>query len=187
MSEPSQLLSAGCAITEFPRTLSEMSPEMRQLELQTFEIAFESALEQLAAGITLDVFCREYHVRLWPGRFRAWIYKNPQRKRAFEVAEALWADSVADELIRIADGILEDGTPSSNDVQRSSLMINTRRYRMGVANRAKYGDVKKIEQTTTTTIDVASMSMDDLKRYVLEQAGVDPSSLLFENGDDEPV
>ncbi len=168
-------------LAEFPRLVHEMTPEMRQLEQQTFEVAFESALERISSGSTLESFCREYHTRLWPGRFRAWIYRNPGRRKAFEVAEALWADCAADELIRIADGLNEDGTISPNDVQRSSLMIAVRKYRMAVANRKKYGEVKKVEQTststihtsstsTTATIDLSRLSTEELRRFLIDQA-----------------
>ena len=165
------------SVIAFPRFVSEMTPQMRELELKTFEIAFESALERISSGDTLDQFCREYHSRLWPGRFRAWIYRDPRRRRAFEVAEALWADCAADDLVRIADGLDPDGNPTPSDVQRSSLMIAVRKYRMAVANRKKYGEVKKVEQTSTingtfrqeTTLDLTKLSSAEIRAALAEQ------------------
>lgn len=85
------------------------------------------------------------------------------------------AEAMEEDLVRIADGLRADGTQSMDDVQRSTLMVNTRKWLMQANNRQRYGDVKKVEQTTTstTTIDVTTMSTDDLKKFVLRQAGID--------------
>ena len=181
MSAPSRPSAAthapGCAISEFPDRLSDMSAEMRQLELQTFGIAFETALEHIAAGSTLESFCREYHVRLKAARFRTWIFSDRRRKNAYEAAKAVGAEAVEDDLIRISDGLLPDGTPSANDVQRSQLMINTRKYLLNVWNRERYGEVKKVEQTTTTRIDPSSLSTPELQQRLLLALGVDPEDM----------
>jgi hypothetical protein len=153
-----------------------------ELEKQSFGIAFESALEALAGGTTLTEFCHSYHMPMSPVRFRTWMLQDQRRKNAYYGAKALWAEALEDELIRISDGIGPDGqTPNPNqpslpeDVQRSTLRIQTRKWIMEKSNRKRYGDVKHIEQTTTntTTIDVTTMSLDDLKRFVLRQAGAD--------------
>jgi hypothetical protein len=170
-------MNPGSVIDAFPSRAADMSPEMRQLELQTFEIAFESALEELAAGNTLELFCASYHVRLVPSRFRTWVFQNTKRRNAYIAAKAVGAEAVEDELIRIADGKLADGTPSPNDVQRSQLMISTRRWLLTVWNRERYGEVKKVEQTTTTRIDPASLSTPELQRQLLEALGIDDDSL----------
>jgi hypothetical protein len=149
-----------------------------ELEKQSFEIAFESALESLAGGKTLTEFCHAYHMPMSPVRFRTWMLQDNRRKNAYYGAKALWAEQLEDELIRISDGVGPDGQPASQlpeDVQRSTLRISTRKWIMEKSNRKRYGDVKHIEQTTTntTTIDVSSMSTEDLKRFVLRQAGAD--------------
>lgn len=145
------------------------------LERQSYEIAFETALEAIADGTTLQYFCAHYHQPLSPTRFRTWIFKDARRKAAYEVAKALSAEAMEEDLVRIADGLRADGTQSMDDVQRSTLMVNTRKWLMQANNRQRYGDVKKVEQTTTstTTIDVTTMSTDDLKKFVLRQAGID--------------
>ncbi len=171
-----------------------------ELEKQSFGIAFEQALEALAGGTTLTEFCHNYHMPMSPVRFRTWMLQDQRRKNAYYGAKALWAEALEDELIRISDGIGPDGqTPNPNqpslpeDVQRSTLRIQTRKWIMEKSNRKRYGDVKHIEQTTTntTTIDVATMSTEDLKRFVLRQAGadaLDASSLddMLSSADDQP-
>ena len=154
-----------------------MSPEVRELERQTFDIAFESVLEAAAAGTTLEEFCRTYHVRLSPSRFRTWIWQNARRRNAWLAAKAVGAESIEEELVRIADGIAADGSPSPADVQRSQLMINTRRWLLTVHNRERYGDVRKVEQTTTTRIDPSSLSTPELQAQLLAALGIDADTL----------
>jgi len=168
-------LAPGSTIDEFPQRAADMSSEMRALEQQTFEVAFESALEELAGGGTVERFCNEYHVRLSPTRFRTWIFRDRRRKQAYEAAKAVGAEAIEDEMLRIADGLTPDGTPALVDIQRSQLMINTRWKMLTVWNRERYGDVRKIEQTTTTRLDPATLSTPELQQRLLHALGVSPS------------
>ncbi len=171
------VMHPGSVIDSFPTRLADMSPEMRALELQTFGIAFESALEAAAAGTTLEQFATSYHVRLNAPRFRTWIYQHAKRRNAWQAAKAVGAEQVEEDLIRIADGINPDGTASLADVQRSTLQVNTRRWLLQVWNRERYGDVRKIEQTTTSRIDPSSLSTPELQERLLAALGVEPSDL----------
>ena len=157
----------------FPKRSGDLTPEMRELELQSFGIAFESVLETLAEGRSLDEFCRSYHTQLSPARFRTWIYRDRNRRNAYLAAKAVGAEAVEDELIRIADGTLADGSASPDDVTRSQLRINTRKWLLQVWNRKRYGDVKTVESHSTTRFDVSSTSSAELQRRVLESLGLD--------------
>ncbi len=90
-------------------------------------------------------------------------------------AKAVGAEAVEDELIRISDGRLEDGGASPDDVSRSQLRINTRKWLLQVWNRKRYGDVKTVESHSTTRFDVSSASSAELQRRVLESLGLDES------------
>ena len=165
-----------------------LTPEQRAaqhaLEQQTFEIAFESFLEKVSNGEPLEQSIREYHTTIDPARFRSWVYRDTARKQAYMVAKAIGADAVEDELLRIADGLDPSGNPSPNDVARSTLMITTRRWLLGVWNRKRYGDIKHIEQTTTSRMDVSNMTTDELKRMLLKEMGMDMGgSAVFEQDD----
>lgn len=168
---------------------AQLSPEERTamlaLEEQTFGIAFETFLDQIAGGTTLDRAIKEYHTPIAPSKFRAWVYRDQRRKNAYMVAKAIGAEAVEDELIRIADGLNADGTPSMNDTPRATLQINTRFRLLQVWNRKRYGDVKQVNTTSTATVDVASIPRDELRRQILEGLGigVDQQSQIFENGD----
>lgn len=154
------------------RPLSEMSSELLALEKQTFEIAFESALEHIVNGRTFESFCSSYHIPVLPARFRTWIYKDSKRRQQYIAAKAVGAEAIEDELIRIADGLKADGTASPDDVARSTLRINTRKWIMQVSNRKRYGDVKQIEQTTTTRFDPSTLSTKELQDRLMQSLGI---------------
>lgn len=170
--EPAEVKHVATVIKEFPTYISQMSSELRELEKQTFSVAFESALEHVASGSTLSSFCREYHTRLSEARFRAWIRADPRRRSAYEEASAIWADVTADQLIRISDGIDPEGNPSPNDVQRSQLQIGTRKWLMAKRYADRYGDLKRIEQTTTTRFDPSTATAAQLQQQLLEALGL---------------
>lgn len=174
----------------FPKRAGDLTPEMRALEVQSFGIAFESVLETMAEGKSLDEFCRTYHTQLSPARFRTWIYRDRNRRNAYLAAKAVGAEAVEDELIRISDGRLEDGGASPDDVSRSQLRINTRKWLLQVWNRKRYGDVKTVESHSTTRFDVSSASSAELQRRVLESLGLESlgsdESLLQEVFGDTP-
>jgi hypothetical protein len=165
-----------------PLRMASPSSAIRLLELQTFEIAFESALEKIAAGVTLAEFVRTCtppadnpDYALDASRFRTWIYQNTKRKQAYLAAKAVGAEAVEDELIRISDGLDADGNPSMNDTSRAQLQIATRRWLLGVWNRDRYGDLKRVEQTvhSHTTTDLSTVSTAELNRRVMEAIGLD--------------
>lgn len=166
-----------------PIPISQMSDQERQLELQTFGIAFESSLEQIASGTTIEQFCQKYTDPLGRslshGRFRAWIYRDEKRRNAFYAAKALAAEAIEDELLRISDGMLADGSASMDDTARSQLRIQTRWKLLQVYNRKRYGDVKTVEQTNTTKVEIQQMTTDELKKYILSQSGIDIENADF--------
>ena len=149
---------------------------LQELEQQTFTIAFEMALEAIAGGTPLSEFCLNYHTTLPAAKFRTWIYRNLKRKQAYLAAKAIGAETVEDDMIRISDGVRADGTQSPEDVSRSTLRVNTRKWLLQVWNRPRYGEKTTIEQTTTTRVDTSGMSTDEIRARLLEAMGVDASS-----------
>lgn len=151
----------------------QMTPEMRALERQTFEIAFEIALESMAEGVTLEDFCREYHTKLSPARFRNWMFRDANRSVAYRRAKMIGAEVVEDQLLRIADGKNPDGSASISDTNRDTLRINIRKWLLGVWNRKKYGDIKQVEQHTSPKFDPATATADQLQQELLRALGLD--------------
>jgi hypothetical protein len=156
---------------------NDRSKAVRDLEVQTWAIAFETILERLSEGVPFDTICKEYHAPLSPARVRTWIFSNERRRNAYVAAKAIGAESVEDDLLRIADGLRPDGTASLDDVPRSQLRIQTRKWLLQVWNRDRYGDVKKVEQTTTTRLNASAIPTDELRSRLLRSLGVDTSTV----------
>jgi hypothetical protein len=57
------------------------------------------------------------------------------------VSRAVAAEILADEMLEIADGELDDDNPLPEDIARSKLKIETRRFLIGVNNRKRFGYV----------------------------------------------
>jgi len=140
-----------------------LSPEMSQPSLPSatssvtmaevtniiFDNFFEEIIERVTNGEPLSQIVREDPRGFSVSDIRSWILRDPTRKRRFYDARAIGADAVEDELISIADA-----TDSAEDIQRSTLRINTRKWLLGVWNRDRYGDSKKLEVTNTTAISM---------------------------------
>ena len=170
---PSPVGHVGVAIKSLNTPTHQMTQELRQLEKQTFEIAFEMALEAMAEGVTLQDFCREYHTQLSPARFRNWMFKDANRSVAYRRAKMIGAEAVEDELLRISDGKNPDGSASISDTNRDTLRINIRKWLLGVWNRKKYGDIKQVEQHTPPRFDPAVATADQLQQELLRALGLD--------------
>ncbi len=93
-----------------------------------------------------------------------WIHKNEARKAEYYQAREIGAEVIADDLIEISDGV-----DSMEDVARSSLRIQTRKWLLGVWNRGRYGDIKQIEQNVT--IDI-SEAMERAQQRALKRGNV---------------
>lgn len=106
-----------------------------------FDAAFERALDYIAQGKPLSQFVEEYPVPLSYQQLLAWIHRDEARRTRYYAAQEVGADVVADQMIAISDA-----SDTMEDVQRSTLRINTRKWLLGVWNRKRYGDVKQIEQ-----------------------------------------
>lgn len=110
------------------------------LMLTQYEIVFMRALEQIASGRTfqsvIDQDFREFEY----GAFLRWIKKDPIRHQLYKEAKELRTETWANEMIAIADA-----NDSLEDVNRSKLRIDTRKWLMGADNRKQYGEVKTID------------------------------------------
>lgn len=115
-----------------------------QNELATFENALDGLLATVAAGNPLSAAVERDPRGLDYTRLLAWIHRDEGRKARYYEAQAIGAEAVADQMIAISDA-----SDSIEDVARSTLRINTRKWLLGVWNRKRFGDVKQIEQNVT--------------------------------------
>jgi hypothetical protein len=79
------------------------------------------------------------------GRIITWFYAEEDRKKKYLEARSVAAEILADEMLEIADGELDDDNPLPEDIARSKLKIETRRFLIGVNNRTRFGTESKVE------------------------------------------
>lgn len=114
-----------------------VTPSHREIQRITFESLFERALEQVMEGKSVKSLVESDPRGVTYGQFMRWVRSNPERSKAMDEAEEIGTDVTADELKEISDG---DGL---EDVQRSTLRVNTRKWLMQTRNKKKYGAEKE--------------------------------------------
>lgn len=124
--------------------------DVSHMEL-TYENFFVTVIQRVTAGEPISRVIREDPRDIPVGEYLRWIHKDSQRKQAYYEARSIGAALVEDELTRIADAIDDP----LEDVQRSTLRINTRKWLLGVWDRKRYGDIKQIEVNQQISITAA--------------------------------
>ncbi len=117
------------------------------LRFKEYESMFMNFLDQIARGASLHRLLEEDHRNVDYNDFYRWIKKDAKRYELFKEAQELRTEFMAAEILRIADA--ED---SMEDVNRSRLKIETRKFLMGAHNRKRYGETKQIEMNTSISI-----------------------------------
>jgi hypothetical protein len=83
-------------------------------------------------------------------KFVAWVMRDENRKAQYYEAQAIGA-----EVLMIETPMIADANDSMEDVNRSTLRVNTRKWQMSVWNRKRFGDVKQIDQNVTIDLSGA--------------------------------
>lgn len=146
-------------------TLPSISASKNTLELRNalFSNIFEHILDDITKGFSITSALSKDNRDIDPAEFLKWINKDHYRKSRYYEAQELGSEIIASELISIADG--ED---SLEDVQRSTLRVNTRKYLMGVYNRKRFGEVKQIEHSGAISITKALEDAQNRVHSVIE-------------------
>jgi hypothetical protein len=126
--------------TPDPKDLPPARVTNRQIMHMQFENMFDRVLEEMAEGRPIAHILRRDARGYESSTYIDWIKKDPQRTIRYENAQLLYAEKLGSEIIEIADA--ED---TAEDVQRSKLRIDSRKWLMGVYNKRRYGDTKTIE------------------------------------------
>lgn len=124
-----------------------INPLTKELLLAQYENVFMRVINDIAHGHTLASVLRSDTRGIDYNDFYRWIKKDPQRYSLFQEAQELRTEFHAGEIIQIADA--ED---SMEDVNRSKLRIETRKWLMSVHNKKRYGETKQIELSTNISI-----------------------------------
>ena len=133
-------IPATTALTPDPKDLPPARVTNRQIMHMQFENMFDRVLEEMAEGRPIAHILRRDARGYESSTYIDWIKKDPQRTIRYENAQLLYAEKLGSEIIEIADA--ED---TAEDVQRSKLRIDSRKWLMGVYNKRRYGDTKTIE------------------------------------------
>lgn len=123
---------------------------LRELEQTTYGNLFEHALVEIEQGQPLSAIIEKDNRDINYGAFMRWIHKDPIRRARYYESQEIGAEFVAGDMLKIADA-----ENSLEDVQRSTLRINTRKYLLGVWNRRRFGEIKQLEHTGAISITQA--------------------------------
>ena len=125
---------------EAPSRTAEQERVRSQLVQTQFESMFINVLEEMASGKTLTQVLNDDFRGFKAGAFLKWVKRDPERHSLYKEAKELRTEHWAGEVIEIADA-----DDSMEDVQRSRLRIDTRKWLMGSDNRKVYGETKTID------------------------------------------
>ena len=123
---------------------------VKQLEEQTFEAVFDDVLEHIASGQPLTAFVESRPLPFDYQRCLSWIMRDETRKLRYYEAQETGAEIVSHQILGIADA-----DDSIEDVARSTLRINSRKWLMGVWSRKRFGEIKQIDQNVTIDLSAA--------------------------------
>lgn len=134
---------------ESPCHTTSNKQAIADLTTLVYENMFEGVLVKIASGKPLTQVLEEDYRQPEYEHVLRWIHKDDGRKARFYEAQELAGHIVEAQLLKIADA-----DDSLEDVARSTLRINTRKWLLGVWNRKRFGETKQID--TTVTIDISA-------------------------------
>ncbi len=155
-----------------PAALADLK---RANEMTTFEATFDRVLEIVSTGQPLRAALGDDPRNLDYARFLRWVMSDERRKERYYDALAVGAEVVSQHMIEIADA-----SDTVEDVQRSTLRINTRKHLLGIWNRKRFGEVKQIDQTVT--IDMAGAMEEARARAARRSEVIDVQPREISNG-----
>lgn len=97
-------------------------------------------LQRVASGETIRSIANDAHMPDY-NRLLNWIHKDDGRRDEYYRAKEAGALLIEEQMLDIADAVDNE----MEDVQRSALRINTRKWLLGVWNRKRYGESKQID------------------------------------------
>ena len=147
-----------------------------------FESIFESAMEKLASGIPLQTQVQNDPREIDLGLFMRWIMKSKKRKAEYYECLAVCAEVLFTEIVPIADGL-----DTVEDTQRSSLRIESRKYFLKTANKARFADTKTIDVNTKTITDdeLKKIPTEELMQMMIDGEFDEPSDTVLREADEQ--
>ena len=153
---------------------------LRESLLVQYETLFIRLVDGVASGLTNSTAIGNDLTPIEKGAFMRWVKRDPQRESVLKEAEEERTRVWAGEIISIADA-----DDSVEDVNRSKLRIDSRKWLMAADHRRKYGESKTIEMGTTISILAAMNENDDrLAKMIKDQELVEDILAKSQDGDD---
>ena len=122
----------------------------RELMNQTFDNMLEHVLAEVSSGRTIKSLLDEDYREPDYQHFLGWLRKDPGRWARYQDAQEISAEMDTARMVEEAYGL-----ESNNDVQRSTLIVNTLKFKVQSYNRRRYGDTKQVDQAVTININEA--------------------------------
>jgi hypothetical protein len=136
---------------------------------------------QLADGDSMRTVCKPDHMPNKTTVFR-WIRTYEEFRNQYARAKEESADSLTDEMLDISDNANNDWMEAGGDsegyklngenIQRSKLRIDTRKWLASKLKPKKYGD--KIQQEISGNINLTDLSEDELDRKLSQLINAQP-------------
>lgn len=155
-----------------PRSLDQQRVQTELVQTQ-FESMFIRVLEEMSSGRTLNQVLSSDFRGFKAGAFLKWVKRDPERHGLYKEAKELRTEHWAGEIIEIADA--EDAV---EDVNRSRLRIDSRKWLMGSDNRKVYGETKTIDVGGSISIISA---LEEANNRVIELSDVTDVTPRLEN------
>ena len=149
---------------------------VRQMRHAEFEAAFETTLDKLTQGMSLNRIIKSDFRELDGGKFMSWIKKDQKRLARYYEALEIGAEILASQVPEIAEGIGEDGNPVMEDFNRSKLRIDSIKWQVGYMNRKRFGETKTLEVVGNISVTDA---LRDANARVMEAQLVDISDAQY--------
>jgi hypothetical protein len=124
-------------------------------------------VQRLSDGETLKSIAKGWQIPY--GKLAEWLIEDRERSERYNAALKIWADSLAQESVGIAD----DGGTEAGEVQRDKLRIDTRLKLAGKWNRDRYGDATEVKHTGSVSLLAILSSMP--RGNVIEQDATPPA------------
>ena len=114
---------------------------LRQLTEEIYSNFFEVALEKVADGVVFRDICESDNRGISASKMMSWIKRDSQRERRYYDAVEVARELMVGELAAISDA----ANNPLEDVQRSNLRIETRKWLLKTEYKRRYGDTKHME------------------------------------------
>lgn len=130
--------------------VAQAREDRRAIDEMRFERILDRVLERISIGNPLTEALNDEVYEIDYATYLRWLMKDEDRKRRYYEAQEMGAEVVSHQMLKIADA-----DDSLEDVARSTLRINTRKWLLGVWNRKRFGEVKQIEQNVSINLGEA--------------------------------